>query len=55
MTDETPAALDAQLKQFADAKVTGYVLDLRYADGTNFAAAAEIAGRLLADGRNCSH
>ncbi|HVM60935.1 MAG TPA: S41 family peptidase [Verrucomicrobiae bacterium] len=49
--DETAAALDAQLKRFADAKVTGYVLDLRYADGTNFAAAAAVASRFLADGQ----
>jgi len=51
VTDATPAAFDAQLKQFAGAKVTGYVLDLRFADGTNFAEAAEIAGRFLADGQ----
>jgi C-terminal processing protease CtpA/Prc len=51
VTGETPAALDTQLKQFAEAKVTGYVLDLRFADGTNFAAAAEIAGRFLANGQ----
>jgi hypothetical protein len=51
VTEGTPAALDTQLKQFAEAKVTGYVLDLRFADGTNFAAAAEIAGRFLADGQ----
>jgi hypothetical protein len=51
VTAGTLAALDTQLKQFADAKVTGYVLDLRFADGTNYAAAAEIAGRFLADGQ----
>jgi peptidase S41-like protein len=51
VTGETLSALDTQLKQFAEAKVTGYVLDLRFADGTNFAAAAEIAGRFLADGQ----
>jgi hypothetical protein len=51
VTDGTPSALDAQLKKFAEAKVTGYVLDLRFADGTNYAAAAEIAGRFLADGQ----
>lgn len=51
VTSETPAVLDTQLKQFAEAKVTGYVLDLRFADGTNYAAAAEIAGRFLADGQ----
>jgi hypothetical protein len=51
VTEETPAALDAELKKFADAKVTGFVLDLRYAGGTNFAAAAAIAGRFLNDGQ----
>jgi hypothetical protein len=51
VTGETLAALDTELKHFAEAKVTGYVLDLRFADGTNFAAAAEIASRFLADGQ----
>ena len=47
----TPAALDAELKGFADAKVVGYVLDLRFADGTNYAAAAAVASRFLGDGQ----
>ena len=51
VTERTPGALDAELKKFADAKVTGFVLDLRYADGTNFAAAAAIASRFLNDGQ----
>lgn len=51
VTDGTPAALDAELKKFADQKVTGFVLDLRYADGTNFAATAAIASRFLNDGQ----
>ena len=51
VTEKTPAALDEELKKFADAKVTGYVLDLRYADGTNFAAAAAVASRFLNDGQ----
>ncbi len=51
VTAETSPAVDTQLKKFADAKVTGYVLDLRFADGTNFAAAAEVAGRFLGDGQ----
>jgi C-terminal processing protease CtpA/Prc len=51
VTQETPAALDAELKKFADAKVRGYVLDLRFADGTNFAAAAAVASRFLGDGQ----
>jgi hypothetical protein len=51
VTEGTPSALDAELKGFADAKVAGYVLDLRFADGTNFAAAAAVAGRFLGDGQ----
>ncbi len=51
VTEGTPAALDAEMKQFADAKVIGFVLDLRYADGTNFAAAAAVASRFLSDGQ----
>ena len=47
---ETAAALDGELKKFARAKVTGYVLDLRFADGTNFAAAAAVASRFLPAG-----
>ncbi|MBM3858851.1 MAG: hypothetical protein FJ395_04290 [Verrucomicrobia bacterium] len=41
------AELDAELAKFAAANVTAYVLDLRFADGTNFAAAAVLAGRFL--------
>ncbi len=51
VADGTLAALDAELKKFTDAKVTGFVLDLRYAGGTNFAAAAAIASRFLNDGQ----
>jgi C-terminal processing protease CtpA/Prc len=51
VTEGTPSALDAELKKFADAKVMGYVLDLRFADGTNFSAAAAIASRFLGDGQ----
>ena len=50
VVSETPLALDAELKKFAQAKVTGYVLDLRFADGTNFAAAAAVASRFLPAG-----
>jgi C-terminal processing protease CtpA/Prc len=46
----TAAELDGELKQFAEQKVTGYILDLRFADGTNFAAAAAVASRFLATG-----
>jgi hypothetical protein len=51
VTEGTPAALDVELKKFADAKVTGFVLDLRYAGGTNLAAAATVASRFLNDGQ----
>jgi C-terminal processing protease CtpA/Prc len=54
LADVEPAAvaeLDAELAKFATARVTGYVLDLRFADGTNFAAAAALAGRFLREGR----
>jgi C-terminal processing protease CtpA/Prc len=51
VVEGTPAALDVELKKFADAKVMGYVLDLRFADGTNFSAAAAIASRFLGDGQ----
>jgi C-terminal processing protease CtpA/Prc len=44
---DTAMALDAELKKFSDKKVSAYVLDLRYADGTNFAAAADVASRFL--------
>jgi len=40
-------AVNAELKQFAQKKVTGLILDLRFADGTNYAAAAAVAGRFL--------
>jgi hypothetical protein len=48
VTENTASALDGELRAFADAKVEGYVLDLRYADGTNYAAAAEVASRFVA-------
>jgi C-terminal processing protease CtpA/Prc len=51
VTDGALTALDAELKKFADEKVTGFVLDLRYAGGTNFAAAAAIASRFLNNGQ----
>ena len=47
VAEDTAAALDAELKKFQDARVTGYVLDLRFADGTNYAAAAAVASRFL--------
>jgi hypothetical protein len=51
VTEQTPAALDAELKTFSLGKVTGCVLDLRFADGTNYAAAADVASRFLAADR----
>jgi len=48
ISENTVTALDAELKKFSDAKVVGYVLDLRFADGTNYPAAADVAGRFLA-------
>jgi hypothetical protein len=47
---DTAAALDVELSKFAEQKVTAYVLDLRYADGTNYAAAVAVAGRFLPAG-----
>jgi hypothetical protein len=45
--EQTPAGLDAELKKFSEAKVSGCVLDLRFANGTNYAAAAAVASRFL--------
>ena len=47
VTAGVETALDAELEKFAQKKVTGLILDLRFADGTNYAAAAAIAGRFL--------
>ena len=52
VTDETAVDLDAELKRFVEEKVTGYILDLRFADGTNFAAAAAVASRFLPAGEH---
>lgn len=43
--------VDAELAKFVAARATGYILDLRFADGTNYAAAAALAGRFLRDER----
>ena len=45
--EETMAALDVELKKFSAEKADGYVLDLRFADGTNYSAAAAVASRFL--------
>jgi C-terminal processing protease CtpA/Prc len=52
VTDDTAVDLDAELKKFAEQNVTGYILDLRFADGTNYAAAAAVASRFLPAGEN---
>ncbi len=51
VTDDAVAALDVELKKFAQEKVTGFILDLRFADGTNYAAAAAVASRFLSGGQ----
>ena len=51
VTDKTTAAFDAELKTLDDAHVTGYVLDLRFADGVDYAAAAAVASRFLSGGQ----
>jgi len=51
VTEETVVALDAELNKFSDANVEGYVLDVRFADGTNYSAAAEIASRFVGPNR----
>lgn len=47
VVEGTVAALDAELQKFHTAKVTGYVLDLRFADGTNYAVTAAVASRFI--------
>ncbi len=51
VTADAVTALDAELKKFAREKVTGLILDLRFADGTNYAAAAVVASRFLGGGQ----
>jgi C-terminal processing protease CtpA/Prc len=51
LTEETVAALNAELKKFSEVKAGGYVLDLRFADGTNYSVAAEIASRFVGPNR----
>ena len=47
VVEQTPAGLDAEFKKFSRAKISGCVLDLRFADGTNYAVAAAVASRFL--------
>lgn len=49
--DETVPALDAALKKFAETDISGFVLDLRFADGTDYAAAAVLACRFVGEGQ----
>jgi carboxyl-terminal processing protease len=51
VTEQAVADLDVELGKFADAQVDGFILDLRFADGTNYTAAAAVATRFLADGQ----
>jgi C-terminal processing protease CtpA/Prc len=52
VTEWTPAALGEELKRFSHVKVIGCVLDLRFADGTNYASAAAVASRFLPGDRD---
>lgn len=49
--EATVPALDVELAKFAVSRVTGYVLDLRFANGTNYAASAKLAARFLHNGQ----
>jgi hypothetical protein len=49
--EEALASLDDNLHTFAAAQVEGYILDLRFADGSDYGAAASIAGRFLQGGK----
>jgi carboxyl-terminal processing protease len=47
VSDGAVTALDIGLAKLTEEKVNGFVLDLRFADGTNYTAAAEIASRFV--------
>jgi hypothetical protein len=49
VTPATAAALDAELKKFNDAHVAGFVLDVRFADGDDYEAAATVCCRFLGE------
>ena len=51
VSDKTVPALDAALKKFAETNITGFVLDLRFADGSDYAAAAVLACRFVGEGQ----
>ena len=50
VSDGTVTALDIGLAKLTEDKANGFVLDLRFADGTNYTAAAEIASRFVSGG-----
>ncbi|HUJ11938.1 MAG TPA: S41 family peptidase [Verrucomicrobiae bacterium] len=50
VSDTAVSAFDTELKKLADEKAVGLVLDLRFADGTNYDAAAAIAGQFVNNG-----
>jgi C-terminal processing protease CtpA/Prc len=50
VSDSAVAALDIGLAKLTEDKANGFVLDLRFADGTNYTAAAEIASRFVSGG-----
>jgi hypothetical protein len=51
LTAEAPAALDAELKRLADENAESYILDLRFATGTDYEVAAAVVGRFLDNGQ----
>jgi len=51
VVEQTPATVDVELRKFSDAKVSGAILDLRFADGASYEAAAAVASRFLNDGQ----
>ena len=51
VSEQTPAGLDAELNRFSQAKISGCVLDLRFAGGANYATAAVIASRFLPENK----
>ena len=50
VSDGAVTALDVGLAKLTEEKANGFVLDLRFADGTNYTAAAEIASRFVSGG-----
>jgi len=50
VSDAAVSPFDGELKKLADQKARGFILDLRFADGTNYAAAAAVASRFVNPG-----